>query len=99
MFYFSHRLTILLPAILLSACLSSPMNTEVDTFALESVSTKQAGERSGAGTLLVSVSTLNPAYRTSRMMYVDQPFQLDVFAKNEWVSPPAEMLLPLLAES
>lgn len=85
--------------LLLSACVGKPVNTNVNTYALESVANKRAGAQDSAGTLLVSVSTLSPAYQTSQMVYMKHPFQLNNFAKNEWVASPAQMLLPLLLES
>ena len=33
------------------------------------------------------------------MLYVKKPFQLEPFAKNAWISPPADMLFPLLIET
>lgn len=85
--------------LLLAACLGKPVNTNVNKYALESISVKRAGEPTAAGTLLVSVSTVNPAYQSSQMIYIQQPYQLSAFAENEWVAAPAQMLLPLLVES
>ncbi len=38
-------------------------------------------------------------HQTDQMLYVKKPYQIEAFVKNEWVSPPAEMLYPLLVQS
>lgn len=48
--------------------------------------------------LLVSNMVANPGYKTSRMIYVTAPGYLREYARNSWVAPPAQMLMPLIAE-
>lgn len=38
-----------------------------------------------------------PGFKTSRMVYIDQPPRLDYFAYHEWVDTPARMLEVLMA--
>src|SRR3990167_4914830 len=48
-------------------------------------------------TLLVTTPIAAPGYETSAMLYMKIPYQLKTYAENRWVSPPADLLLPLLA--
>jgi len=48
-------------------------------------------------TLLVTTPVASPGYTTSQMMYVTIPFKLRAFASHQWVAPPNQLLLPLLA--
>jgi len=49
-------------------------------------------------TLLISKPEAMAGYQTEQMLYVKTPFTLEPFAKNAWVSPPADMLYPLLVK-
>lgn len=49
--------------------------------------------------LLVMQPNAVDGYTTDRMLYVNKPFQLNAFARNAWMNPPAAMLQPLLARS
>lgn len=50
-------------------------------------------------TILVSMPIASPGYQSNKMVYVTVPFRLRYFANNQWVAPPANMLLTLLAEN
>lgn len=50
-------------------------------------------------TLLVSLPFAAASYQGSDMLYMSKNYQLTPFVKNEWISPPAEMLLPILTQS
>lgn len=50
-------------------------------------------------TILVSSPSASPGYQTSSMIYMVKPYELKSFADNQWVAPPAQMLLPLLVQS
>ena len=88
--------------LLLTACsVFNPVNPNVNTYTLESVSTKtfdvaSAGE---GGTLLVLIPTAVPGYQSRQMIYVEQPYQLQAYTRNEWIAPPTQMLQPLIEES
>lgn len=49
-------------------------------------------------TLLVANIVANPGYQTSDMLYVIKPYQLQPFANNHWVAPPADLLTSLISE-
>ena len=49
-------------------------------------------------TMLISMPVASSGYQSSNMMYIQMPYKLKSFADNRWVAPPAEMLLPLLAQ-
>jgi cholesterol transport system auxiliary component len=49
-------------------------------------------------TLLISTPVASPGYTTSKMMYMMIPFKLRAFANHRWIAPPADMILPILAE-
>ena len=55
-----------------------------------------AGASSGALALLVALPRAAPGYGSARMLYQQQPHELQAFAYNEWVDTPAQMLAPLL---
>ena len=50
-------------------------------------------------TLLVAQPDANTFYKTNQMAYSVRPFQIAYFAKNIWLSPPNEMLQPLIVQT
>ena len=50
-------------------------------------------------TLLVTAPDAATEYQTAQMLYIKKPYELEAFAKNAWVNPPADMLYPLIIES
>ena len=50
-------------------------------------------------TLTINMSKANAGFDTKRMMYTRAPYQLEYFAKNEWVDTPARMLQPLMVSA
>lgn len=52
-----------------------------------------------APTLTVDLTRAAPGYDSRRMVYLRRPQQLEAFAFNEWVEPPAQMLAPLLVRA
>ena len=49
-------------------------------------------------TLFLATMSANPGYTTSSMIYVLHPSDLQSFATHQWTAPPAQMLLPLVAQ-
>lgn len=49
-------------------------------------------------TLLVTTPIAAPGYETDRMVYVTVPYRMRAFAAHQWVAPPAQLLLPLIAD-
>lgn len=95
-----HRRTLFIPlfCLLLSACspVKLPQTTEYRLFAFGSDVSKAAR---AASSILVSQPDAVAGYQTSQMLYVNKPYTLSAFAHNAWVSPPADMLFPLIVQS
>lgn len=91
-------LLILITATLLVACGPVKMPV-VSSYAISNMQSLRAvkGSRTRL-TLLVSVPVASPGYQSSNMIYVNIPYRLRSYANNQWVAPPASMLLPLLAQ-
>lgn len=88
-------------AMLLTSCgLTTPVKlAEVSTYTITSLDTVAIPSKVATrSTLLVTSPIADPGYETNAMVYVDVPFKLKHFANNSWISPPADMLLPLLAQ-
>lgn len=49
-------------------------------------------------TLLIATPVASPGYDTTNMIYMERPYQLSHYASHHWVSPPAEMLTPILEQ-
>lgn len=82
---------------LLSSC--SPIKTPVThQYTLDIPAHKQTVHKHLSSTLLISKPEAMAGYQTEQMLYVKTPFTLEPFAKNAWVSPPADMLYPVLVE-
>lgn len=85
---------------LLMLCSCSPVKTVVDNeYQLSLFSAKYHGTKSGVATLLVTTPDAIAGYDTEEMLYIKKPFKVEAFAKNAWLSPPANMLYPLITQS
>ncbi len=86
---------------LLSACsILSPVATpQMITYRLQAVNQQHAGRAPSRLTLLVLRPTASPGYHTNAMIYSTDHYLSETFAKNQWVAPPAQMLLPLIVTS
>lgn len=83
--------------LMLSSC--SPIKTSVThQYTLDIPSHKQTTHKHLPYTLLISKPEAMAGYQTEQMLYVKTPFMLQPFSKNAWVSPPADMLYPVLVE-
>lgn len=82
---------------LLTACsaIKSPI---VNRYKLTSYSSSKVAHTSST-TLLVTPTAALDGYETDQMRYSTQPFTLNSYAKNNWISPPANMLYSLLIQS
>lgn len=92
-------LTIIFAVISVTAC--GPIATKpLNTYTISSLKkyVKSSRHRTRL-TLLVSNPIAAPGYRTSAMIYMRTPFELDSFADNRWVAPPAQMLLPMIVRA
>ena len=52
-----------------------------------------------AATILVLVPDASSIYDTTEMAYVQKPFQVEYFARNEWADKPAKMIHGLLVKT
>lgn len=52
-----------------------------------------------ASTLVVGLPRAAAGFDSSRMVYIRQAHQLEYFAYNQWVDPPAQMLWPLITRA
>ena len=102
----SHRrialrgLVCLLAVSAFSACALSgrPAQPTPATFVLE---VPVQGAPAAAATdlvLKVSMPVAAPAFASSRMAYIEQPYRIDYFARNEWADAPARMLRTSLTQ-
>lgn len=92
------KLTIWALLILLASC--SPVKLQQsNSYKLEAYSSKQFTSQSSKRSILITMPEAVAGYQTEDMLYMQKPFELSSFAHNVWVDPPAEMLLPLIAQS
>lgn len=78
----------------------SPVKSIINNqYQLSAYSTKQLARHPKALTLHVTAPDAVAEYQTSQMLYIKKPFQIEAFAKNAWITPPADMLYPLLVQS
>jgi cholesterol transport system auxiliary component len=49
--------------------------------------------------LFVNNTQAGPGYETSSIVYTKSPFQINYFAKNRWIAPPAQMINKALVDS
>jgi len=52
-----------------------------------------------AQTIEIAPPGARPGFEGSRMAYVTRPYEIQFFARHQWVEPPARMLAPLLGEA
>jgi cholesterol transport system auxiliary component len=55
-----------------------------------------ASRPAAAPTLLVAMPRAAPGFDTEHIVYVRRPHQVEAFAHNQWVAPPAQMLAPIM---
>ena len=82
---------------LIAAC-SAVKTPMMNHYKLTAYSTKQVAHTSNA-TLLITPSAAMDGYETDQMRYSTRPYTLNSYTKNNWFSPPAAMLYPLLIQS
>lgn len=104
MFQWLRIVTIIVFTLLLTACgLTAPVKVvPQSTFALIGEPTSHLNPKSrhrAKLTLLVATPVASPGYGSTDMVYVKIPFRLRSYARNRWVAPPAQMILPILAQT
>lgn len=95
------RLALLaLLALLLGGCASfaPPAAEKLNRYALQA----QFEARAGAAlplSLAVSPPRAHPGFDSPRMVYLRQPYEIQYFARSQWIDTPARMLAPLLVQA
>lgn len=87
-------------AILLSSCLGPVAMKDMHVYAFNTpknliITNSYRSHK----TLLVAMPLANPGYETSNMIYESIPYNLRYFASHRWVAPPAQMIMPILADT
>jgi cholesterol transport system auxiliary component len=86
-------------ASLIGCALGGRPAAPVATFVLQGADTQSNAPNAATDLVLkVSVPDAAPAFESSRMAYIEQPFRIDYFAQNEWADPPSRMLKTLLMQ-
>lgn len=84
---------------LLVACLGPVKMPNVNVYTLKGPQYLKIPRSSrSAKTLLVSMPIANPGFASSKMVYVVTPYSLRYFSMHQWIAPPAQMILPILAD-
>lgn len=96
-----QKITFILLVMLLSSCsVLKPIKTHpMAVYTLNRVSHMKMHKQPTRLTLLVSEPTASAGYESDRMMYRKKRYRLSAFAYHRWTAAPADMLLPLLAQS
>lgn len=81
-----------------TAC--SPIKPDITNhYKLESYSGQVFTHQHSHHSILVTKPEAMAGYQTDQMLYIQKPYELSSFAHSGWVSPPADMLYPLMIES
>jgi cholesterol transport system auxiliary component len=76
-----------------------PESAPVATFVLQGAASTVVAPNTTTGPVLkIATPDAAPAYASSRMAYIEQPYRVDYFARNEWADPPSRMLKTLLTQ-
>lgn len=83
---------------LLPAC--SPVKPAVtNQYKLDSYSEKRLAGKFTRQSILITPPEAVTGYQTDQMLYIKKHFEINSFAHNSWVGPPADMLFPLIVQS
>ncbi|MDP1603052.1 MAG: ABC-type transport auxiliary lipoprotein family protein [Legionella sp.] len=78
----------------------SPVKTVVtNQYKLDAFSEKRLSNTLTRQSILITQPEAVAGYQTNEMVYVKKLFELNNFAHSAWVSPPADMLYPLIVQS
>lgn len=88
-------------ALTLAGCalLASPGAAPPSLFALTPPSSAPPSDGAATRTIDVAPPGARPGFDGPRMAYVTRPYELEFFARHQWVDAPARMLAPLLADA
>lgn len=88
----------MLVTLILQGC-APVSNTISNQYKLESYSHQRLRQTPTTHSILVSPTNSIAGYQTEQMLYMQKPFLVTPFAKNAWLSPPSDMIYPLIMES
>lgn len=71
----------------------------IKQYNIDSVANKRLVQQPSNHSLIVATPISASGYDKEDMLYVKKPFQLQAFAQNAWLAPPAEMLSSVLVNS
>ncbi len=99
-----QSLQVLVPILLLAACsvFPAPKAASQNIYVLEAVPDIPAGRATQVKpelVLAVGMPRALPGFDTTRMAYVQQPYELDYFVTSRWADTPAQMLGPIIAQA
>jgi cholesterol transport system auxiliary component len=96
-----RALPALMSALLLAACtgFSAPQVASEDIYVLEALRVTKPANVKRNLVLAISEPRTRPGFDTSRMVYVQQPHELNYFVASRWADTPAHMLEPLLVQA
>lgn len=81
------------------ALLASPGAAPPSLFALARPPESEPPHGVAARTIEIAPPGARPGFDGPRMAYVTRPYELQFFARHQWVDVPARMLAPLLADA
>src|SRR3990167_6097003 len=88
-------------AIILSGCsLMAPVNSAPDVgYVINTVPQHIVKSHPHNKSLLVMYPDTNPAYNTKQIAFMQRSFQISYYSINHWIETPADMFMPLIAET
>ena len=88
-------------AVALAGCalFASPGAAPPRLFALDPPRASARPRNAAAQTIDIAPPGARAGFDGPRMAYVTRPYELNFFARHQWVEPPARMLAPLLTEA
>jgi cholesterol transport system auxiliary component len=87
---------ILLFSSLMGCSVLAPLSKPPKTYLLNNVTIENYTKSKSQKTLLVSQITSNSWLDTSHMAYQLNDNEINYFAENQWIAPPAELLQPII---
>jgi cholesterol transport system auxiliary component len=89
---------ILCTQFILTAC--TPIKTpDSNQYKLEAFNTQKLSSKKSSLSILISQPEAMAGYQTEQMLYIEKPYEITAFLHNTWISPPANMLYPLIIQS
>lgn len=94
------RILIFLGALLLSGCFMQPVQLpEIHKYQLTACFPAFFVPAKSDKVLFVNVPQAIYPYNSTHMVYGQKPNEVSYFAQNRWVSPPGQMMLPLIVQA